>query len=245
MRYAIITPYHQEPQHWLERCIRSVREQTTAADHIMVADGLPQDWIDGTGVRHLRLDRAHGDFGNAARGLGAMVAVAEQYDGIGLLDADNWLEPGHVAACVATFDAASAGDGADYVIARRHLRRPDETILPITDEQVEQHVDTSCYFFFPGAYHLLPYFGIMPKALSAIGDRVFYDVLRHRGLRSATCTEITVNYHCLWQQAYLAAGEPPPAGAKPNIDADAVKAWFRALRPEEQRLIQRLSGIVP
>src|ERR1700731_4980422 len=106
MRYAIITPYHEESRDQLERCIRSVSAQTVPTDHIIVADGRPQDWIDATGARHLRLDRAHGDYGNTPRGLGAMLAIAERYDGIGLLDADNWLEPEHVAACVATFKPA-------------------------------------------------------------------------------------------------------------------------------------------
>jgi len=50
-RFAIVTPYYREEKWLLERCIRSAREQTLRADHILVADGFPQDWIDGEGVR--------------------------------------------------------------------------------------------------------------------------------------------------------------------------------------------------
>ena len=89
MKYAIVTPYFKETPSLLKRCIRSVRDQTLNADHIMVADGHPQDWIDNERVRHIRLDRSHNDYGNTPRGIGAILAIAEQYSGIGLLDADN------------------------------------------------------------------------------------------------------------------------------------------------------------
>lgn len=77
-KYAIITPYYKEERRLLERCIASVRNQTIGTDHFLVADGFPQDWIDTTGVRHLKLDRSHGDGGNTPRGVGALLAVAEQ-----------------------------------------------------------------------------------------------------------------------------------------------------------------------
>src|SRR5262249_9716374 len=35
-RYAIITPYYKEPRDVLERCIKSVRDQTVATDHFLV-----------------------------------------------------------------------------------------------------------------------------------------------------------------------------------------------------------------
>jgi hypothetical protein len=68
-RYAIVTPYFRETRDALERCFRSVRRQTVAVDHIVVADGFAQQWIDGEPVRHLRLDICHDDFGGTPRGL--------------------------------------------------------------------------------------------------------------------------------------------------------------------------------
>ena len=96
MRVAVVTPYYKEPRGWIERCIASVAAQTHACDHFLVADGHAQDWIDGAGVRHLRLDRGHGDYGNTPRALGALLAVSEGYDAIAFLDADNWYAPEHV-----------------------------------------------------------------------------------------------------------------------------------------------------
>lgn len=245
MHYAIVTPYFQEPSSLLERCIQSVARQTVKADHILVADGHPQDWIDAQPVRHLRLDRSHGDYGNTPRGIGAMLAIAEQYDGIGLLDADNWLEPDHVQTCVRVFESAAAQAPIDYVIARRFLRRPDQTILPAPDEPIAEHVDTNCFFFLPSSYHLVPYFGTMHKALSPICDRIFYMAVRNRGLRGAVTDHETVNYHCLWEAIYQALGEAPPDGAKPVIDSASVQAWINARSPAEVQSIQRLAGIIP
>jgi glycosyltransferase involved in cell wall biosynthesis len=245
VRYAIITPYHKEPPSWLQRCIDSVRRQTVPADHILVADGHAQDWLGSAGVRHLVLDRAHGNFGNTPRAIGAMLAIGEQYDGFGFLDADNWLEPDHIAACLDTMAEAPAPEAIDYIIARRCLRRPDETIMPIADRPVEEHVDTNCFFFLPGAYHAVPYFGTMPPELSAACDRVFYQMLRSRGLNPAVSTRITVNYLCTYEVFYRALGETPPDIAKPNVDSAALNGWLAGLAPARRLQVQRLIGLVP
>jgi tetratricopeptide (TPR) repeat protein len=244
-RYAIVTPYQQESREALERCIRSVREQSVPVEHILVADGHPQDWIDATGVRHLRLDRAHDDQGHTARAMGALLASSEQYEGIGFLDAAHWLEPSHVASCVETYQAPSQQGRADYVIARRNLRRPDGSLLIAWRESTDEHVDPNCLFFFPTAYPMLQHFGLMPKALSAAADRFFYLALRERGLRAAVNEQISVNYVCLWQAPYIALGETPPADAKANIDSRAVLAWLESRNPEERRLAHRLMGNLP
>lgn len=55
MSYVIMTPYFRESPELLWRCIDSVAAQTVASEHILVADGVPQDWIDETNVGHLRL----------------------------------------------------------------------------------------------------------------------------------------------------------------------------------------------
>jgi hypothetical protein len=47
-RYAIITPYHKEKRHLLQRAIKSVKSQTVPADHF-IADGFAQERIDREG----------------------------------------------------------------------------------------------------------------------------------------------------------------------------------------------------
>ena len=244
-RYAIITPYRHESREMLERCMLSVGAQTLPVDHILVGDGALQEWIIYGGVRHIHLDRAHDDSGNLARAMGAMLAIAEQYDGIGFLNPEDWLEPNHAEICVQTYQAASAGNQVDFVIARRTLRRADGSILLQWHETPETHVDTNCFFFFPTSYPLLPHFGLIPQPLSAVGDRYFYQALRERGMRSATSAEFTVNEVCVWRSLYEALGETPPPDAKPNVDDQAVQAWLASCSPAQRELVQRLIGSLP
>ena len=128
MKVAVITPYYQEPRAWLERCLASVRAQTHDCEHIVVADGYPQDWIDGLpGVRHLKLDRPHGDYGNTPRALGALMAAQEGADAVCFLDGDNWLGEDHVRTCVELAER----EQVDVVTTRRHMVREDGSIIPL------------------------------------------------------------------------------------------------------------------
>lgn len=210
-RVAIVTPYYQETQALLERCLSSVRRQTLQADHFMVADGHPQDWIDAycRSGAHIRLNRSHGDAGNAARALGALLAIAEDYEAIGLLDADNWLEPDHVETCLAV-----AGGRCDYVVAKRVLRRPDESVMPLADNWP---FDTNCLFFLRGAFFMLPQWAMIPLRHAKIGDRVFHGLLAQQDLTFVQTDHPTVNYHNLWAASYRALGEPLPPGAKESV----------------------------
>jgi hypothetical protein len=235
-RFAVITPYYKEERSVLERSMASVRGQTLKADHFLVADGFPQEWIDAEGVRHIKLDLAHGDYGNVARGTAALLAAAEGYDGIGFLDADNWFDSDHVEACVAAGGGAAP---ADIVWAKRRYVRPDGSPLPARED--EGHVDTNCYWFQRGSYHLLHYWVTMPQELSCFGDRVFQRLVRERSLAIANVAEPTVNYLCLWESVYRAIGETPPPGAKPNLKLD-LAGWYEGLSPEQRRAVVRLCG---
>jgi glycosyltransferase involved in cell wall biosynthesis len=237
-RYAIITPYFREERSLLERCIDSVRAQTVPADHFLVADGFPQAWIDETGVRHFKLDRNHGDFGNTPRGVGALIAVGEEYDGIGLLDADNWLDPDHIAACLAA--ARACPEPCDYVIAQRTFRRPDDTIMPVGEEP--EHVDTNCFFFLRGSFSAIPYWTTMPKHFSVLCDRYFYEMLRRQPFTTARVSRPTVHYRCLWVGIYRSLGETPPPDAK-GLDLSRLKRWMLSLSRREVEIASRLAGV--
>ncbi len=241
-RYIFVTPYYKEDPKSLKRCLESVKNQSIACDHILVADGFPQKWIEDAGVRHISLDQSHGDAGNTPRGLGALLAIAEGYDGIGLLDADNWLETNHLEACL---DAANKIKGGiancDFVVAQRHFRRmDDETIMP-TKEQVG-HVDTSCFFFFPGSYSFLPQWSLMPKRVSAAGDRFFYAFIIQKKLTVATTSIKTVNYLNTYVYAYLDRGEIPPPGAKELPLGHFFDSVRMASSPREAIILNRLIG---
>ena len=238
-RFAIVTPYYQEEKWLLERCIRSVREQSLRADHIMVADGFPQDWIDGEGVRHIRLDRAHADYGNTPRTIGALLAVSAGYEGIGFLDADNWYELEHVARCA---EAAGRSEACDYVIAQRHLRRPDGSIIKFDQPPPSHFADMSCFFLLPGSYHVIPHLALTPQQIAPVCDRVFYAALKARKLNSEIVPEKTVNYHCIWRYVYKKIGEEPPPEAKGGVDYKRMKDWLVTLTERQRQIIYRRMG---
>jgi hypothetical protein len=119
------------------------------------------------GVRHIKLDVSHGDYGNTPRGIGAQLAISEGYCGVAFLDADNWYDSDHVQVCI---EAAKSLTGnyidCDYVIARRRLISPDFKSEVIISEG--RSMDTNLYFFCPGSYFMVPYWNLMPKEVPAV-----------------------------------------------------------------------------
>ncbi|MCE1236231.1 MAG: glycosyltransferase family 2 protein [Hyphomicrobiales bacterium] len=245
-RVLVVTAYYKEERRLIERTIRSIAGQSARRsgmariDHLLVADGFPQDWIDGEDVRHVRLDRSHADYGNTPRGVGSLLGIVEGYDAICYCDADNWYEPQHVEVCLKAADAVA---DVDYVIAHRIMRRPDETAIPVRDESHKSHVDTNCFFFLPGSYHLIHRFAAIPRQMSVVGDRLFYGGLQLAKLKAVKLEKPSVNYECLWESIYLAIGETPPAGAKPQADTGAMERWFAELGPREKVLVTRRTGL--
>lgn len=242
-RYCVITPYYKEDRALIERCLASVSAQTVAVDHLLVADGHPQDWLDGVGARHIRLDRSHGDYGNVARGVAALIAIAEKYDAIAFLDADNWYHDEHMETCLA---AASAHGQAPYVIARREFVRPDGSVMALgrtEDVPDGDHVDTNCYFFLPPSYPLLHYWCTIPREFSVVGDRLFRHIMKTRLPPPTVTDRKTVNYACLFAALYRNLGEAPPPGAKPNVDWGPALAWLLQRSAQELPVIDELSGL--
>lgn len=241
-RVAVVTPYYKERREWLERCIDSVRAQDYPATHYMVADGFPQDWIDGAGVRHLRLDQAHADFGNTPRALGGMLAVSEGFDAICFLDADNWYAPNHVSTCLNV--VANSVDEVDYVIALRDFVRNDGSVIPMrnSEDDTAGHVDTNCYFLLRGAFHTIPRWSLMPKPLAIICDRIYRVILEADSLKRTRTAAVTVNYLCTWRGPYEAVGETPPDFAKSWVDPSGYLKWWRGLAESERRVVDKLIG---
>ena len=243
LRVAVVTPYYKEPREYIERCLASVRAQTHGAEHIVVADGHPQDWLDSAGVRHIRLDRSHADYGNTPRSIGAQLAISEGFDAVAFLDADNWFEPDHVANCVEALRRAPA----DFVASQRHWVRADGSRMPYrASEDVDgSHVDTNCLFLGRGAFHTVSRWLTMPKEMVLWGDRIYLASLRQEGLREARTATPTVNYLCTWSGVFRALGELPPAYAKEGVPVVRMLDWLKGLPPEELSLVKRQSGCDP
>mgnify|MGYP001316079904 CR=1 FL=1 len=240
MKVAVITPYFQEPQHWIERCVASVRVQTHPCTHFMMSDGQPLDALDQAGVRHVRLGRAHADYGNTPRAIGAQLAVAEGFDAIAFLDADNWFDTDHVEICI----EAAMRSNADVVIAKRRMVRADGSHMPVVicDDADGSHVDTNCFFLQFGAFHTLARWLLMPKPMAMWADRFYLASLREEGLSEVLTSRTTVNYLCTWANVFRSIGEEPPAYAKAGLPVQQFADWLGRLQPSDLEQVRRLSG---
>jgi len=240
MKISVVTPYHSETRKFLDRCIDSVRAQTMPCRHYLIVDGpasvcqcsptQPGD------ARHVVLGECHNDHGNTPRGIGALLAISEGADAVCFLDPDNLYDPDHVETCAAL---AAKTPGADFVVARRRIVLPDGTPVPGEDEP--NHVDTSCFFLMPGAFHVVSSLVLQPKTLSCVGDRLFLAALE--GLRCVATERPTVTYTSDYRVHYEAAGVEPPPDAKGTIYLDKLMGWWRGLTAMERAINLRKLGL--
>lgn len=243
MRIAVVTPYYKENKKVLARCLDSVQSQSMTVDHILVSDGYPQDWVENrSNVSHIIIRKNSGDFGDTPRSVGYLIAMRGEYDFIQFLDADNLLLPEHFSEMLRYF----SDTGADVVIAKRFMMRPDGTKLNVVMEEDEKlnHIDTSCFMFSRTSFHIGLKWAFIPKQLGFIDDRVFYKMLRMQTAKIAVMRNQTVGYSCLWPIVYKSLGEPIPKECKdlgPHME-DA-RRWWHELAPERKKLIESNLGI--
>lgn len=242
MRIAVVTPYFKEDRSVLARCMESVRKQAVPVDHILVADGFPQDWVEAYGnVNHVILRKNSADFGDTPRSLGFVVGMKNDYDILQFLDADNVLFPDHMAKAV----EACAANRPDLIVARRALLRPDGSTMSVAmqDEDNLMHVDTNCYVFCSSAFHIGLKWSLIPRQFACVGDRIFWGIVRNANLKAVVLRDKTVGYSCMWPEVYKALGETPPAGARDlSRHQEAMKAWWHGLDKSEQDSIQKKLG---
>lgn len=242
MRLAIVTVYCAEERRTLERCLASVRSQALPVEHFVIADGHPQDWLRDAGVRHVALDRAHGDHGDTPRMVGLVLAVREQFDAVQFLDADNLLYPQHAAMAAGLL----RDTGAHLLVLKRRMLRPDGSVLNFTagEDEALEHIDTNCYVFARAAFSTAIKWALIPKELSFMGDRVFRSVVSKVGHPVAVAPEPTVGCTCMWANVYRRAGEKPPPGSH-DLSAHQARAaiWWSELDQARRDEIQVALGV--
>ena len=241
-RVAVVTPYGRESPETLRRSIESVRRQTVRADHILVADGAPQDWIDGAVSRHVRLDRTSADAGNTPRAIGALLAASAGYAAIGFLTPGCWYDDDHVERCL-TAALAVGLDACGIVAAARRFRRLDLSEMPLVDEEAGAFVDANCTFVLPRSFGLLASWALMPGAIDEVGDRVFSGLAGEAGHLTARTRRATVNVVNPYAAAYRALGETPPEGARDLPDHAGYRAWIEALPEAGIDTVRRQIGL--
>lgn len=224
MKVAVVTPYYKEDPAVLRQCRDSVRAQSLACHHILVADGHPQSWIENDPrTEHVMLPHSNGDNGNTPRGIGSILAESWGFDAVAYLDADNWFATSHIESLV----HVCTQTGAPVAASSRTYHKADGSELAVREpeEDDHSHVDTSCFLITRAAFDLFPIW-FMPKPLSPICDRVFLRGVRQRGYRIAFTDERTVAFRTQYAVHYRTAGQEPPPDAKEQSIFAPVSAYL-------------------
>ena len=216
MRVAVITPYYREALHVLIRCRSSVFAQTYSdVRHYMLADGHPRDELRDLEF-HVELPRCN-DYGDTPRLVGCAIADAQGADAILLLDADCWLEKGHIQHMVEIMQ----GQDVPIVTCPRNLYRDNGSFMCVDSESDGIHFnDTNCYLIRRDAFHLLRAWGLKDKRLCIIDDRVFWATVKDSGLKIARSRIPTVNYPTSFAFHYSQNKEPIPDDTKVIMQID-------------------------
>jgi hypothetical protein len=223
MKVAVITPHYRTPWPWLERCLHSVAQQSVPNEHFLVCDGdeFPQA-SQFPKVQVIKLPRPHGDCGDAARAVGSVTAIAEGFDAIAYVDSDNWLESHHLQVLTQIHQQTSAA----FCSTTRNLYTLDGDLLGKCPEvDGDRFVDTNCMFFTRSAFGLIPYWFLMPLALSkaGAGDRWVWDKVKQSSITRAHNFRPTVNYRTRYACHYQHFGKPVPPGSKETMHISVVR----------------------
>jgi hypothetical protein len=212
MKVAVVTPYFEEPISTLERCCASVSSQTHPCEHFLVADGPGRPEIAHTHARHIQLPLAHGNNGDTPRAIGGICAVAEGFDVVTYLDADNWYDSNHIELIA---EALTGDDKWDVICTQRKIWLANGTFCPFEDDDVTNRLtaDTSSIVFANRGLGLVSSWGLIPNPLSPICDRVMISLIDALGLSVKWSDHSTVNYESRWPNHYAALGLAPPADA--------------------------------
>lgn len=239
MKIAVITPYYKEDDAILDQCHQSVRGQTMACDHFLVADGFPKPIVDRWQARHMILPQPHADIGNMPRILGSLSAFNLGYDAVAFLDADNWYHPDHIERLVQLHTAT----GAVVCTSSRSMHRPDGSYMFDDDKNDgKRHVDSNCFFLTRPAIKILTRWAAMPRQLSPITDTVYWETIKRARLSHAHNKTPTVCYRTTWESDFKRMAEPMPEGVKRLEMTDAPYRWIKALSAAERRRIRSELG---
>jgi len=225
MRIAVVTPYYKTPRPWLEQCHQSVLNQTVPCTHILVADGVAEDYVNGWQAQHIVLSHNHADYGDTPRAIGSVAAVGQRFDAIAYLDSDNWYAPHHLESLAALYAETQAA----VCISNRTINRLDGSVLAsCAESDGEFFADTSCLMLTRKAFGVAATWASFDPPLHAICDRMMMYVIRRNNLTRAFTNRATVAFRAGYRKFYTDLGEEPPPGAdKTGEDFDRAFAYLR------------------
>jgi hypothetical protein len=154
------------------------------------------------------------------------------------LDADNLLEANHVSSIVNLYEkAAVMGKALDAVFSYRYNFLPGHEHLRLVSAEDLQHtlVDTSCLSYARSAAFMWPIWGMIPKSLTPVCDRVMFKLSSLHQLKCAWTGLHTVLYESNWSVDYIKAGLPVPThglhdGTLNNLVDPSADELFARLR---------------
>ena len=233
MKFAVVTPYSKEPLDVIRRCHDSVMQQTGfEVAHVLVADGFPDERIDGWNATHIKLPRCSADSGATPRGIGAAcVGAWPEIDGMLFLDADNWFDQDHVA----NLAEVQRATGAAIVTGARKLIRPDGSCMgdDIESDGISFN-DPNCYLLMRSAFPLSLGWLYQESTLHMFADRFFWNTVRQSRLPVARAPRATINYLTFILSHYTSRGESPPPGAR-NYVLTSIPGDLEQAKPRPDR----------
>ena len=230
MKVAVITPYYRESLEILLQCHESVVSQTHPCTHYLVADGYPNGAVDMLDAMHIKLPVAHDDNGNTPRAIGSLSAINQGFDAIAYLDADNWYYSDHIESLV----DLHLQTGATVCVSGRSIHRMDGSMLMASDpDDSNTFFDTSCLLLTRKAFSLAPFWALMPRVLSGICDRIFWQAILKQGCSWCCTNKATMAFRSQYMNDYQLNNEVPPPGAKGDIMKEMAQKWNEL--PEEER----------
>jgi len=226
MKIAVITAYCSDDFAYIDRCIRSVRDQSTQATHFVVADGcdVPLSNAQLAGVNILRIPIRHHDYGNTPRFVGSHLAIEKGFEAIAFLDADNWYHTDHLSSLVSLHRSTDALIGA----SQRIICAVDGTPIGLCLlSGTPIFADTSCMMFFRNATHFGRLWGEIPSDFHAIGDRILWKSIIDEGASQFFTARPTIGYTAKHRSFYERAGiaSPPSMRTKTGI-REAIRKYY-------------------
>lgn len=224
MKIAVVTPYYKESIEILKKCHESVLAQTYEVSHVMVADGHYKPEIDEWDIEHVILPKAHHDNGSTPRLIGSYHAIGLEYDAIAYLDADNWFDSGHIENLVRLHETTNAL----FLSSSRVLCRIDGSIMGDCEQtDPDKFIDTSCMMFVKGSFNILDTWGLMPKYIQPLCDRVVFQAVKKSGVKRAHSEKKTMFFRCVKAGIYMSMGEVIPEGVLDKPDYKSMhKRWL-------------------
>lgn len=230
MKVAVVTPYYKEPSEILLRCHDSILKQSVGCHHILVSDGHPKDEIDHWDATHIRLPKAHGDYGDTAKSIGAVEAIGKEFDAITFLDADNAFEVDHIQRMLAAAKKTQAG----MITCTRTFCRTDGSKMGICENcDGHEFCDTNCMLILKPAFDICLKWVTMPAYGHAICDRIFWHEVKRNNIARTHINHAGVLYYVYHKDIYRFLGEEPPSDAdhKAGPIAEALKQWEKDGNP--------------